>query len=149
MATRWTNRVNPISWFTRRRPRTAPVAPGGRQEYATPAEYISTSQDDYTAADRPSHATELQWFAEEASSGEFSPDYTQYKPKSSGEYPFPRTRSLEYDSELQKLHIEFTRGGTYEYDGITMAHWNGISSAQSTGKWINRNLLPWNQGNKI
>jgi hypothetical protein len=147
MATRWTNRVNPFSWFTQRRARTAPVVPGGRHEFSTPAEYVKTSQDDYSAADRPSQDSSLEWFAESASSGQFSPNYFQPNPRSSGEYPVPRTASLEYD--LQRLRIEYTRGGTYDYDGVTMAMWNGISSAQSTGRWINRNLLGWNQGTKV
>lgn len=150
MATRWTTRLNPATWLTRRRPREAPVAPGGRHEFATPAEYISTSQDDYSAADRPTNDDSLEWFAEE-DDGQFSATHTQPHPKSQGvaRYGRPRTVHLEYDEDHMKLRVSYFSGGTYEYDGVDMEVWQGISTASSTGKWIDANLRPIYDGVKV
>jgi hypothetical protein len=150
MATIWTNRLNPISWITRRRPRTAPVAPGGRQEFATPAEYISTSQDDYTAADKPTQDSSLAWFAETADdTGEFSVTSFIAHPVSMDDWR-PRTLRLEYDSDHELLRITYRDGSVYEYANVDQELWNQLQLERySTGKFLDRNLLSVNQGYRI
>lgn len=134
MATRWTNRINPISWITRRRPREAVVAPGGRHEYSTPAEYIKTTQDDYSAADKPTSDSNLEWFAEEGGADSDIPLSFGTRTMNPGR---PRTRVAGYRDGT--LSIEFRDGAIYNYDGITPEQWQEVQRTQSTGKWMARN----------
>lgn len=139
MATRWTQRINPLSWITRRG-RRAPVAPGGVQEYSTPVEYVKTSQDDYSAADRPSFGQGLEWFAEEANQPESFDDSI---PSTVSMFPpRPRTRVAEYDANSQTLRITFREGARYDYPNVTPDMWASLMRERvSTGKWLARNGL--------
>lgn len=149
MATRWTNRINPLNWFTRRTPRTAPVAPGGRQEFATPAAYISTSQDDYSAADRPFQSNRQEWFAESASAPDFNATATIVGPATMNPTR-ARTRKLQYDANNGILRVTYRDGDTYEYTGFSQEHWDDLSSQKySTGKWLDTNLLSIDSGTKV
>lgn len=136
MATRWTSRVNPFSWVTRRRNRPAVVVPGGRAEFEVPAEYVTSTVDDYTAADRPSFSTGLEWFAEE---GEDESDIPLTFGTSSLTPGRPRTRVAGYSNGT--LLIEFRDGAVYAYDGISESQWEDLQlkSTTSTGKWMARN----------
>jgi hypothetical protein len=137
MATRWTNRVNPLNWFTRRQGR--PVA---RHEYATPAVFVETEQprDDYTAADRPALSTELEWFAEEQHEPEefgqvIAPTYTLAPHR-------PRTLNAEYDVNSHTLRVTYREGAKYDYPGVTPEQWASLRAERtSTGKWLQRNGL--------
>jgi KTSC domain len=149
MATRWTNRLNPISWLTRRRPRTAPVAPGGRQEFATPSAYSATSQHDYSAADRPFQSNRQEWFAEEASQPDFHATSVIAHPISMNDWR-PRTRRLEYDADHSTLRVTYRDGITYEYNDFDQESWDELALVRySTGKWLDQNLLSVNSGNRI
>jgi hypothetical protein len=137
MATRWTNRFNPLSWITRRGARTAPVAPGGQVEYSTPAAYQKTTQDDYSAADRVTRDT-VEWFPDdepEEFGQSIAPTYTMNPPR-------PRTHEAEYDENSQTLRITFREGAIYEYPGVTPDMWVSLERERtSTGKWMARNGL--------
>lgn len=140
MATRWVNRINPLSWIVRRGPRRAPVAPGGRAEYATPAEFTKTTVDDYSAADRPSFGSRLEWFAEAPNEpdvfGDDIPNTVSMNP------PRPRTLQAEYDEGSQTLRVTYREGARYDYPGVTPAQWASLKSERySTGKWLARNGL--------
>jgi hypothetical protein len=140
MATRWVNRINPLSWITRRSPRTAPVVPGGQAEFATPAAYQNTVQDDYSAADRPSFGQSLEWFAEEPNQPE---GFSQVIGSTVTMNPVrPRTHMAEYDEGSQTLRITYREGASYDYPGVTPAQWQSLMSERtSTGKWLARNGL--------
>lgn len=149
MATRWTNRINPVSWLIHRRARTAPVAPGRHQEFSTPAEYVKTTQDDYSAADTATQDSALEWFAEEASSPDFHATGVIAHPVSMDNWR-PRTLRIEYDSDHSLLRITYREGITYEYDGIDEDLWHQLELERySTGKFLDRNLLSWNKGNRV
>lgn len=141
MAMRWVQRLNPISWITKRDPRRAPVVPGGQAEYATPAEYVGTSQDDYSAADNPALvAPGLEYFAEHADDeGTFdefiAPTYTINPPR-------PRTREAEYNSATKTLRVTYRGGVAYDYTGVEPGLWASLQRERtSTGKWLARNGL--------
>jgi hypothetical protein len=51
-----------------------------------------------------------------------------------------RTTGYGYNPATQTLVIEYLRGGTYAYDGITQAQWDSLQSSPSPGRWINSNL---------
>lgn len=139
MATKWTQRLNPLSWITRRDPRRTPVAPGGHREFTTPSAYQQTTQDDYSAADRPTMDSSLEWFAEELNQPEsFSQVISRTATINPGR---PRTHSAEYDASSQTLRVTF-RDGVYDYAGVTPAQWASLEQERtSTGKWLARNGL--------
>lgn len=140
MATRWTQRLNPLSWITRRDPRRVPVVPGGRQEYTTPSAYQKTTQDDYSAADRPTLDVTPEWFGDLNEPENFTDEipHTVSTYVSRGR---PRTHRAEYDSSSQTLRITF-RDGTYDYAGVTPDMWSSLKRERvSTGKWLARNGL--------
>ena len=51
-----------------------------------------------------------------------------------------RTTGYGYDPGTQVLVIEYLRGGTYAYDGVTQAQWESLQASPSPGRWINNNL---------
>jgi hypothetical protein len=51
-----------------------------------------------------------------------------------------RTTGYGYNSSTQTLVIEYLRGGSYAYDGITQAQWESLRASPSPGRWINNNL---------
>lgn len=135
--TRWTSRINPASWLLRRRPREAPVAPGGQAEFRTPPAYSAPPQDDYSAGDRPALSDSgLEWFAE---AGDADSDIPLTLATKTMNPPRPRTRAAGYKDGT--LSIEFRDGAVYQYTGITPAQWASLQSdtTQSTGKWMQRN----------
>lgn len=140
MATRWTSRVNPLSWVTRRRSRPAPVAPGGVSEYSTPSEYVKTTQDDYSAADRPSMDITPEWFGNANNQPQ---EFDQIIPKTATmNSKRPRTLVAEYDDNSQTLRVTYREGAVYDYPGVTPAQWADLQSERlSTGKWLSRNGL--------
>lgn len=140
MATRWTNRVNPASWITRRRARKAPVAPGGVAEYIAPEAYQTPPQDDYGAVGKAFSGDRLEWFAE----AENQPDeFSESIPQTYSLNPArPRTLSAEYDESSSTLRITFREGATYDYAGVTPDMWASLLKERtSTGKWLARNGL--------
>jgi hypothetical protein len=149
MATRWTNRLNPLSWITRRRPRTAPVVPTGQAEFKTPSAYVGTSQHDYSAADRPFQSHRQEWFAESASAPDFHATETIYGPATMNNAR-PRTKKLQYDANSGILRVTYRDNDTYEYANFSQEHWDDLSSQKySTGKWLDTNLLSIDSGTKI
>lgn len=123
------------------------VAPGGHQEFAAPAEYHGTTQDDYSAADRPTNDDSLEWFAEEASNSDFELTHSTY-PKQTLNPGRPRTYNAGYDPKTQRLRVEFREGAIYEYSGVTPEQWYALQQTSSVGKWMNRNL-PMYQGVRV
>lgn len=140
MATRWTTRVNPVSWITRRRPRTSVVVPGGPQEFQVPPAYQPPPQDDFSGADKPTQDSTLEWFAED----QHQPDsFDDAIPKTvTMNPPRPRTLVAEYDASRQTLRITYREGAQYDYPGVTPAQWASLQRERySTGKWLARNGL--------
>ena len=132
MATRWVNHINPLSWFIRRQGR-----PVSRGEFATPAEYIKTTQDDYSAADRPVVSDRLEWFAERPEDDDIA---LTVAPTPTSNPARPRTRAAGYDASTSTLRIEFRDGAVYDYHGVSPDMWQAVQRVPSVGKWINRNL---------
>lgn len=51
-----------------------------------------------------------------------------------------RTTGYGYNPQNQTLVIEYRRGGTYAYEGITQSQWESLQASPSPGRWINSNL---------
>ena len=48
--------------------------------------------------------------------------------------------SVGYDAESQILEVEFVGGAVYQYFGVTEAHYRGLMTAASKGKYLDRHI---------
>lgn len=148
MATRWTSRFNPLSWITARRARTAPVAPGGQREYASPPAYQLPPEADYKISEQPFQGRTVEWFAK-GTDRRFHMTEAKTTPATMDQMR-PRTRRLEYDAEHEILRVTYRDGVTYEYEHFDQEAWDQLSSERySTGKWLDTNLLSIDQGTRV
>lgn len=51
-----------------------------------------------------------------------------------------RTTGYGYNPRTMTLVVEYRRGGTYAYEGITQSQWESLMASPSPGRWINNNL---------
>lgn len=49
--------------------------------------------------------------------------------------------AIGYKPEGQALIVEFKSGGTYRYDGVPQAIYEGLLAADSKGKYLNQNII--------
>lgn len=139
MATRWTSRVNPLSWITRRGPSPAPGATETSGGYETPPAYPQPRQDDFSAILGDAYDTDLEWLAQAPS--DFVED-DAIEPTVTMNPPRPRTHNATYDEQSSTLRILFRDGISYDYSGITPDQWLSLQRERtSTGKWMARNGL--------
>lgn len=137
MATKWTSRVNPLSWITRRGARPAPVAPGGVSEYSTAPAYSTPRQDDFSAVIGEEFDADLEWLAQAPS--DFIED-DAIEPTVTSNPPRPRTHNATYDEQSSTLRVLFRDGISYDYSGISPDQWLSLQRERSsTGKWMARN----------
>jgi hypothetical protein len=49
--------------------------------------------------------------------------------------------SVGYDSENSELHVKFKSGGTYVYKDVPQSEYDGLVNADSTGKYLQSNIV--------
>lgn len=47
-----------------------------------------------------------------------------------------------YDPVTKTLTIRFKSGGTYKYGGVVQEHYDGLTSAESAGKFFHKTIKP-------
>lgn len=58
-------------------------------------------------------------------------------------------RSVGYEPNTRKMHIEFKNGAVYEYQGVPEQFHKTLTEADSTGSFFHENVKPHFDGRRI
>lgn len=49
--------------------------------------------------------------------------------------------AFAYDEATKTLHVKFTSGATYRYSGVEAHHEDGLTNADSAGKYLREHII--------